>query len=155
LTDPHIVAQQKDHQMKLSHAVSASLPVLERIPWQITFLRLVVPAAVLILLAWIIQYTRITHWAAWRDPVGRNLLAMTALMVVFLIPFGGTLFIRYDLMETTIAGLIQIISIAAIVPMVGWRMVVWSRAQRGSYDELDREPEKELAGICEKELVGV
>ena len=95
--------------------------------WIIFALKIVCVTGFASLAAWVVQYTRYTHGAAWRDPLGRTLVIKTSLIALLLVPTALSLFLHFNRLTSYVAGWVDVILIGAITPVMVWRILTWRR----------------------------
>lgn len=98
--------------------------------WQLDIIRVMLPLAVIVLAAWMIQYSRLTQGAAWHDPIGKTLLLETVIILTYLIPEAGGIWVTYNRTQAAAAGLIELAATIALVALFAWRIWVWRRTAR-------------------------
>ena len=80
------------------------------------------------LAGWIALYSLLAPW--WRNPIGRTLVAKTALIAgTFLVVTLGAFFPWFD-KHPLITGWIDVALIGGVTPVMAWRSVVWVRLYR-------------------------
>lgn len=82
------------------------------------------------LLAWVLDYTRLTRGAAWRNPIGRTLLAKTTLIAALFVPQILSLFFRLNRLDSRIAAWTDVALIGLVTPVMLWRTAVFERVHR-------------------------
>lgn len=80
------------------------------------------------LAGWIVLYTALAPW--WRNPIGRTLVAKTALVAAMFIPSILALFFRLSARGSLVAGWVDVALIGAVTPVMWWRSAVWWRLHR-------------------------
>lgn len=96
--------------------------------WIVLALKVVVVSAFMSLVAWIAIYTRLAAW--WRNPVGRTLVAKTALIALLLVPSALSLFFQFNRLTSHVAAWVDVGLIGLITPVMIWRSAVWIRLHR-------------------------
>lgn len=77
------------------------------------------------LVIWMILYTIYQPW--WRDPVGRTLVIETLLIAGLFVPSILSLFFHFNHLTSQVAAWIDLGLIAAVTPVMLWRIAVWRR----------------------------
>lgn len=77
------------------------------------------------LTAWIALYSALAPW--WRNPVGRTLVAKTALIAGLFVPSILGLFFHLSRQDSYIAGWADTALICLVSPVMWWRSIVWWR----------------------------
>lgn len=98
--------------------------------WIILAFKVVLLSGFISLVTWVVIYTRLTHWGAWKDPIGRTLMAKSLLLALVLVPSILNLFFSFDRFTSHVAGWIDVVLIGAITPVMMWRSLVWLRVGR-------------------------
>ncbi len=93
-------------------------------------LKVVLIAGFVSLTASVAVYTRLTRWAAWRNPVGRTLMAKSLLLAMALVPTTLSLFFTFNRLTSHIAGWVDVALIGAITPVMLWRCLIWVKISR-------------------------
>ena len=89
------------------------------------------------LTGWVIQYSRYT--AAWRNPIGRTLMAKSLIIATLLVPTTLSLFFHLNRGDSLIVAWIDTALIGMITPVMAWRMIVWRKVRKeGSEPEGSR-----------------
>lgn len=91
--------------------------------WIILALRVVVVAAFVSLVAWIVVYTRLAPW--WKNPIGQTLVVKTTLIALLLVPSALSLFFHFNRLTSHLAAWIDVGLIGLITPVMWWRIHVW------------------------------
>ena len=77
------------------------------------------------LAGWVAQYSR--YAAAWRNPIGRSLMAKTLLIAALLVPTTLSLFFSLNRFTSLVVGWVDVVLIGLITPVMWWRIGVWYR----------------------------
>ena len=96
--------------------------------WIVLLLRIGVISGFLSLVAWIALYTRLAPW--WRNPIGRTLVAKTALIALLFIPTALGLFFRLSARDSLTVGWVDVALIGLVTPVMLWRCAVWLRLDK-------------------------
>ncbi len=80
------------------------------------------------LTGWIVLYSLLAKW--WRNPVGRTLVAKTALVAAMFVPSILASFFRLSRHDSLIAGWVDVTLIGLVSPVMWWRSVVWVKLHR-------------------------
>lgn len=80
------------------------------------------------IVAWIALYTRLARW--WRNPIGRTLVAKSALLAGLLVPTMLSLFFHLTPLTSHVAAWTDVVLINLIAPVMVWRSVVWTKIGR-------------------------
>lgn len=96
--------------------------------WIILVVKIGTVSGFLSLAAWILIYGRLVRWHF--DPIGRTLVAKTALLCGLLLVTALSLFLHFNRATSLIAGWVDAGLILAITPVMIWRSVVWVRVSR-------------------------
>lgn len=91
-------------------------------------LKIVLVSGFVSLVTWIAVYTRLARW--WRNPIGRTLVAKTALIALLFIPTALSLFFHLSARDSRIAGWTDVVLIGLVTPVMWWRIRVWLRLHR-------------------------
>lgn len=115
--------------------------------WQILAYKVVLIAAFVSLVSWVVIYTRLTHGAAWRNPVGRSLLVKTSLIAAVIIPSTLSVFLDLSRRSSVIVGWVDVALIGLVTPVMLWRSAVWIRlARAGDRKDGSQDPAAETTG---------
>lgn len=96
--------------------------------WIILLLKVSCLSGFLSLTAWVVIYSFLAPW--WRNPIGRTLVAKTALVALLLVPTALSLFLHFNRLTSHIAAWIDVGLIGLITPVMIWRSVVWVRLHK-------------------------
>jgi hypothetical protein len=108
--------------------------------WLTLILKVALISGFISLAGWIVIYSRLARW--WTSPIGRTLVAKTALIAGLFIPSTLSLFFHLNRLDSYIAGWVDVTLIAAVSPVMWWRSAVWIKESRkGRTDEPDK-PER-------------
>jgi hypothetical protein len=73
-----------------------------------------------------------TAWASWwRNPIGRTIVAKSALLALALLPSVLSLFWHFSRLTSHIAAWSDIVIFALIAVVMGWRCIVWRKVVTG------------------------
>lgn len=92
--------------------------------------KIVLVADLVTLAAFIADYTWLTRWGAWRNPIGRTILWKDVLLGAALTPSVLSLFLKFNRLTSRIAGWVDLGLFAAIALVMVWRIFVWHRIHR-------------------------
>ena len=93
----------------------------------VTAQRVVLVTGLTSILTWIGLYTAMAPW--WRDPIGRTLVAKSALLAcLFVHPI---LIVFFGLRGSVVAAWADVTLVGLVTPVMVWRIVVWVRERAG------------------------
>lgn len=96
--------------------------------WLILALKVACISGFCSLALWILVYSRLANWH--RNPIGRTLVAKTALIAALLVPTTLSLFFQFNRLTSYIAGWVDVALIGLIAPVMIWRTAVWLRISK-------------------------
>ncbi|HZR50125.1 MAG TPA: hypothetical protein VFB06_11455 [Streptosporangiaceae bacterium] len=96
--------------------------------WLVLLLKVFLISGFVTLAGWIALYSVLAPW--WRNPVGRTLVAKTALIAALFIPTGLSLFFGFSRLDSYVAAWIQVSLIGLVTPVMIWRSAVWLKLHR-------------------------
>lgn len=96
--------------------------------WLILTLKVALISGFISLTGWVILYSFVADW--FRNPVGRTLVAKTALIAGLFIPTTLSLFFHLNRLDSYIAGWVDAGLIGLVSPVMWWRSIVWLRLHR-------------------------
>ena len=96
--------------------------------WLTLILKVALISGFVSLIAWIVLYSFLAAW--WRHPIGRTLVAKTALIAALLIPSILSLFFHLSRMDSYVVGWADAGLIVLVSPVMWWRSVVWVKLHR-------------------------
>jgi hypothetical protein len=96
--------------------------------WLVLTLRVALIAGFVSLVGWIVLYSVLADW--WKNPIGRTLVAKTALIAGLFVPSILALFFRLGRQDSYIAGWVDVGLIGLVTPVMCWRSLVWWRLHR-------------------------
>lgn len=96
--------------------------------WLILAFKVTVIAGFVSLAGWVALYSFLADW--WRNPIGRTLVAKTALIALLFIPTALSLFFKLSRIGSYIAGWVDVGLIGLVTPVMLWRSVIWVRLHR-------------------------
>jgi hypothetical protein len=96
--------------------------------WIILAFKIATISGFVALVAWIVVYTRLAAW--WKNPVGRTLVAKSALIAALLVPTALSLFFNLNRLDSRIAGWIDVALLGLVTPVMWWRTAVWIKLHR-------------------------
>ena len=82
------------------------------------------------LAGWVVQYTVLTRGRWTRNPIGRTLVAKTALIAALFVPTALTLFFRLNRADSLLVGWLDAGLIGLVSPVMVWRMAAFARLHR-------------------------
>jgi hypothetical protein len=103
--------------------------------WILLLLKIGLIAGAVSLFAWVVIYTWLTRWAAWRNPIGQTLIIKTLLIAGLFIPQILSLFFQLNRFDSHIAAWADVALIGLVTPVMAWRSLVWVRLSRQDRDE--------------------
>lgn len=80
------------------------------------------------LAGWVALYSFLAAW--WRNPIGRTLVAKTALIALLFVPTALSLFFHLSRLDSYIAGWADAGLIGLVTPVMLWRSAVWWKLHR-------------------------
>jgi hypothetical protein len=96
--------------------------------WLVLALKAALVSGFLSLAGWVGLYSALADW--WRNPIGRTLVAKTALIALLFIPTALSLFFNLNRLDSYIAGWTDAALIGLVSPVMWWRSAVWWRLHR-------------------------
>ncbi len=90
-------------------------------------------AATFMVLAFVVQWTYYSPW--WKDPVGRTFVYKDVALFLALAPLVVNTFFHFTLLELKWLQWFDVSAIALIPVILGWRMIVWHRINKGRRNE--------------------
>jgi hypothetical protein len=96
--------------------------------WLILAFRVALISGFCSLAAWVVLYTVLAPW--YRDPIGRTLVAKTALIALLFIPSILSLFFHISGRNSYLAGWVDAGLIGLVTPVMCWRSLVWWRLHK-------------------------
>ena len=96
--------------------------------WQILAFKVALIAGFCSLAGWIVLYSIWADW--WHNPIGRTLVAKTALIAALFIPTSLSLFFHLSRLDSRLTGWIDFGLIALVTPVMLWRSAVWWQLHR-------------------------
>ena len=110
--------------------------------WIVLCLKVALIAGFVSLAGWIALYTALAPW--YRNPIGRTLVAKTALVAAMFVPTTLSLFWHLSRKDSYLVGWIDVALIGLVTPVMVWRSVVWVKLHRAG--RLPRNGEDGLGG---------
>jgi hypothetical protein len=105
--------------------------------WQILAFKVALIAGFCSLAGWIVLYSLLADWL--HNPIGRTLVAKTALIAALFIPTSLSLFFSLNRLDSRLVGWIDFGLIALVTPVMCWRCLVWVKLSRaGQLDGNDK-----------------
>lgn len=96
--------------------------------WLILALKVALISGFVSLVAWVVLYSFLAAWI--RNPIGRTLVAKTALIAGLFIPSMLSLFFHLSSHDSYIAGWVDVALIGLVTPVMLWRSAVWWRLHK-------------------------
>lgn len=96
--------------------------------WLILAFKVALVSGFVSLAGWVALYSSLERW--WRHPVGRTLVAKTALVAALFIPSILSLFFHLSSHDSYIVGWVDAGLIGLVSPVMWWRSVVWVKLHR-------------------------
>jgi hypothetical protein len=96
--------------------------------WLILALKVALISGFVSLAGWIALYSALADW--WKIPVGRTLVAKTALIAGLFVPSILSLFFHLSARDSYIAGWVDVALIGLVTPVMLWRSLVWWRLHK-------------------------
>lgn len=96
--------------------------------WLVLALRAALICGFASLVAWIALYSWLAPW--YRNPIGRTLVAKTALVALMFIPSMLSLFFHMNRLDSYIAGWVDVGLIGLVTPVMIWRCFVWLKLHK-------------------------
>lgn len=93
-------------------------------------LRVVLVAGVVSIVLFVADYTRLTRWGCWRNPIGRTLVWKDVLLACCLTPSLLSLFWHFSRLTSHIAAWVDIALFGLLAPVMLWRVAVFERIHR-------------------------
>lgn len=91
-------------------------------------LKIVLISGFVSLTAWIAVYSRLAPW--WTSPIGRTLVAKTALIALLFIPTTLSLFFHLSARDSRLVGWVDVVLIGLVTPVMLWRTAIWLRLHK-------------------------
>lgn len=113
--------------------------------WIILTLKIFCLSGFVSLTGWVALYTRYARW--WRDAIGRTLVVKTTLIAMLLIPTALSLFFRFNGPASLVAGWVDTGLIAAITPVMLWRIAIWQKIHRTATPRLPQQMQGRIAEL--------
>lgn len=110
--------------------------------WIVLLLRADLVSGFCALTGWIVLYSFLAAW--WRYPIGRTLVAKTALVAAMFVPSILAMFFKLSRHDSLIAGWVDVVLIGAVTPVMCWRSLVWWRLHKAG--QLPRDGDDEERG---------
>lgn len=96
--------------------------------WLILVLKVALISGFCSLAAWVVLYSVLAPW--WKNPIGRTLVAKTALIAALFVPSILGLFFHLGRQDSYIVGWIDVGLIGLVTPVMLWRSAVWWKLHR-------------------------
>jgi hypothetical protein len=96
--------------------------------WLVLALKVALICGFASLAAWVAIYSALAPW--WLNPIGRTLVAKTALIALLFIPTTLSLFFSLNRLSSLIVGWVDMGLIGLVTPVMLWRCVVWLKLHR-------------------------
>jgi hypothetical protein len=96
--------------------------------WLVLTLKVALIAGFISLVGWIALYTALADW--WENPIGRTLVAKTALIAGVFVPSILSLFFHLSGHDSYVAGWVDVGLIGLVTPVMLWRSAVWWRLHK-------------------------
>ncbi len=93
--------------------------------WMVLCMKTGLIAGFVSLTGWVVLYSFLADW--WRNPVGRTLVAKTALVAGLFVAPVLSIFFRLDIY---IAGWTDVALVGLVTPVMIWRSLVWWRLHK-------------------------
>lgn len=93
--------------------------------WLTLAFKVAVIAAFLSIAAFVAVYSRLAPW--WRNPIGQTIVVKDVIIAILLVPSILSLFFHLNRITSEAAGWFDVTLIAAITPVMLWRIHVWRR----------------------------
>jgi hypothetical protein len=108
--------------------------------FQLVLYRVVVLAAELVTVAFIVVYTRLARW--WRNPVGRRIVFADIAVGVALLPISLSLFFSFSRLTSELAAGLDLGAVSSIPLNTAWGIYTWLRLPRlpGQHDNGEEPP---------------
>lgn len=87
------------------------------------------------IIVFIATYTKLAPW--WSSQIGRTIVIKDILLVLILIPSILSLFFSFNRFTSHIAAWINIVLLAALVPIMLWRTQVWVKLKNQGDTDAD------------------
>ena len=96
--------------------------------WLMLALKVALISGFCALAGWVVLYSVLAPW--WKDPIGRTLVAKTALIALLFIPTALSLFFNLNRLDSYITGWTDVSLIGMVTPVMAWRSAVWWKLHR-------------------------
>lgn len=96
--------------------------------WIVLCLKIALVSGFVSLAGWIALYTALAPW--YRNPIGRTLVAKTALVAAMFVPSILSLFFHLSRRGSLVAGWVDVVLIGLVAPVMWWRSIIWVRLHR-------------------------
>ena len=96
--------------------------------WIVLCLKIALVSGFVSLAGWIALYTALAPW--YRNPIGRTLVAKTALVAAMFVPSILSLFFHLSRKGSLVAGWVDVVLIGLVAPVMWWRCLVWVRLHK-------------------------
>jgi hypothetical protein len=96
--------------------------------WLVLTLKIALISGFVSLVGWIALYSALADW--WQLPIGRTLVAKTALIAGLFVPSILSLFFHLSAHDSYIAGWVDVALIGLVTPVMLWRCLVWWKLHR-------------------------
>lgn len=96
--------------------------------WIVLALKVALISGFVSLIGWIALYSALAAW--WSNPIGRTLVAKTALIAGLFVPSILALFFHLGKGDSYLAGWVDVALIGLVTPVMLWRSAVWWRLHR-------------------------
>lgn len=113
---------------------------MTQVQWIVLCLKIDLICGFLSLTGWIVLYSVLAKW--WTSPIGRTLVAKTALVAAMFVPSILASFFHLSRHDSMIAGWVDVALIGMVTPVMLWRSLVWVKLHRAG--ELPRDGEDRL-----------
>lgn len=91
----------------------------------ILLFKIVLLAAVVSVLAFVVQYTLLAKW--WKNDIGRTLVVKDILLILSLLPTVMSLFFHFNRVTSHVAAWTDVVMFGLLTPCMLWRIRVWQR----------------------------
>jgi hypothetical protein len=96
--------------------------------WLILALKVALISGFVSLAGWVVLYTALARW--WTNPIGRTLVAKTALIAALFVPSILGLFFHLGRQDSWVVGWVDTGLIGLVTPVMLWRSAVWLRLHK-------------------------
>lgn len=100
----------------------------DNLPLLLTLYKITLVSGEVSLIGWIVLYSILAPW--WRNPIGRTLVAKTALIALIIVPSILGLFFHLTIAAHNYVAWIDIGLVGLITPVMIWRSAVWLKIYR-------------------------